>query len=327
MFQSGILMAGRDGELCGNFQQSDDAAELAALADVLQGVEELAQVLDADAASALLGFVQSRAGYWYPRSGWLHPPAVCRALLQRDNIQVREQCGPISLQREGERWHAVAGGRSIASAPCAIAAAGTGTTHLEPLHWLPLHTIRGQTTLLPSADAWSTLRATLCHEGFIAPARGGYHCIGATFEVGATDAKPRDLDNRDNLQKLAAAVPAWQETLQALDPAALQSRVGFRCASPDYLPVVGPAPDHAAFLADYAGLRNNARLASERRGQYLPGLYLSTAHGSRGLTSTPLAAQILASMICAEPLPLSRALSRALSPARFIIRGLIRNRI
>ena len=63
------------------------------------------------------------------------------------------------------------------------------------------------------------------------------------------------------------------------------------------------------------------------RGSYLPGLYLSTAHGSRGLTSTPLAAELLASMICAEPLPFSRALCRALAPARFIIRDLARNRI
>ena len=69
---------------------------------------------------------------------------------------------------------------------------------------------------------------------------------------------------------LAAAVPAWQETLQALDPAALQSRVGFRCASPDYLPVVGPAPDHAAFLADYARvMKTEPVLVSGDEGQKL----------------------------------------------------------
>ena len=59
-------------------------------------------------------------------------------------------------------------------------------------------------------------------------------------------------------------------------------------------------------------------------GDYLPGLFLTTGHGSRGLTSTPLAAQILASQVCGEALPLSRELYRAVAPGRFIIRKLSR---
>ena len=133
-------------------------------------------------------------------------------------------------------------------------------------------------------------------------------------------------DHQGNLSALARAVPAWQGILAQQDPAALRGRVGFRCASPDYLPLVGPVPDRAAFLRDFAGLRSNARQVIALRGQYLPGLFLSTAHGSRGLTSTPLAAELLASQICAEPPPLSRELGRALAPARFIIRDLCRNR-
>ena len=112
-----------------------------------------------------------------------------------------------------------------------------------------------------------------------------------------------------------------------MDPAALQSRVGYRCASPDYLPVVGPAPAFDDFVRDFGALRKNARQPISRRGPYFPGLYINAAHGSRGLTSTPIAAELLASMICDEPLPFSRALCRALSPARFIIRDLSRNRI
>ena len=38
-------------------------------------------------------------------------------------------------------------------------------------------------------------------------------------------------------------------------------------------------------------------------------------------------AELLASMMCQEPPPVSRTLSRALAPARFIIRDLSRNRI
>ena len=82
---------------------------------------------------------------------------------------------------------------------------------------------------------------------------------------------------------------------------------------------MGAVPQWHAFVEDFADLRNNARQVISRKGRVVPGLYLSTAHGSRGLSSTPLAAELLASMICNEPPPLSRELCRALSPARFIV--------
>jgi tRNA 5-methylaminomethyl-2-thiouridine biosynthesis bifunctional protein len=114
--------------------------------------------------------------------------------------------------------------------------------------------------------------------------------------------------------------------LDAINPDTLSGRVGFRCASPDYLPLVGPVPARDAFLQDFAKLRRNARQTIDKKGKYMPGLYLSTGHGSRGLTSTPLAAELLASAACGEPPPLDRALCRALAPARFLIRHLSRNR-
>src|SRR5690606_36960844 len=106
----------------------------------------------------------------------------------------------------------------------------------EQCRWLPLQSIRGQITQLPGAQAFAGLRAALCHVGYIAPARAGMHCMGASFDINDSDPAPRASDNRENLDKLAAAVPAWRQTLEALDPAALEARVSYRCASPDYLP-------------------------------------------------------------------------------------------
>ncbi len=327
MFLAGTLIAPLDGELCGSFQQSDNASEMATLGESLVGLEELAQVLDAARANDVLGIDQPSAGYWYPRSGWLRPAAVCRSLVTHANIRVIENCGAVTLCADGEHWQAVAGGHILAEATCAIAATGTGATAMAQLQWLPLQTIRGQLTRLPATHTFNGLRAALCHDGYIAPARQGGHSIGATFDSSGHDPAPRASDHRDNLDSLAAAVPAWREVLESLDPAALEGRVGFRCASPDYLPVVGPAPDVARFLEDFAPLRKNGRKTVATQGSYLPGLYVSTAHGSRGLTSTPIAAELLASMICSEPLPFSRTLCRALAPARFIIRDLACNRI
>ena len=327
LFANGELVTGDDGELCGSFQQSGNTRDRHALREALAGLEDVAQVLDAGQASALLGVTQPREGFWFPGSGWLRPAALCRALLRHPGIQPLEHAGKVSLEHTGSRWRAIAGGATLAEADCAIAAPGSGVRSLQQLDWLPVQAIRGQVTHLPTNSHLEPLRAALCHEGYIAPARAGSHCIGATFEPGSGDSALRTVDHRHNLDRLAAAVPACRETLAALDHTTLAGRVGYRCASPDYLPLVGPVPDLPAFLEAFGALRRNARQPIAHRGSYLPGLWLTTAHGSRGLTSTPLAAELLASLICGEAPPLNRALCRALAPARFIIRDLTRNRI
>jgi tRNA 5-methylaminomethyl-2-thiouridine biosynthesis bifunctional protein len=49
-------------------------------------------------------------------------------------------------------------------------------------------------------------------------------------------------------------------------------------------------------------------------GQVMEGVYVTVGHGSRGMISAPLAAELIASEICGEPLPVSRALRAALAP-------------
>ncbi|MDX1736346.1 MAG: FAD-dependent 5-carboxymethylaminomethyl-2-thiouridine(34) oxidoreductase MnmC, partial [Halioglobus sp.] len=302
--------------------------ELAGVATALAGLETLAQVVAAREATRLAGVELQHGGYWYPGSGWLDPRAVCRALLDDRRISVMQHRGPVALQSHGDAWRAVnAQGEQLAVAPCAVIATGTASSGAPQLSWLPLRAIRGQTTQLPADQRSRRLDTVLCHSGYLPPARDGAHCIGASFNLDCQEPLPRREDQRHNLDALAAAVPSWREHLALLDEHALDCRVGFRCASPDYLPVAGPVPDYDAFLADYAPLRENAKRVIDTPGTYLPGLFVNTAHGSRGLTSTPMTAQLLASIICAEPPPLPRSLRRAVAPARFIIRDLGRNRV
>ncbi|NND69124.1 MAG: tRNA (5-methylaminomethyl-2-thiouridine)(34)-methyltransferase MnmD, partial [Halioglobus sp.] len=106
MFHSGALRSGLDGELCGSFQQVADAQELERLKAALHGADALAEVLDAAAASERTGVLQAHGGTWLPASGWLHPPAVCTALLDHPLITLREHCGPLTLEHANGLWHA-----------------------------------------------------------------------------------------------------------------------------------------------------------------------------------------------------------------------------
>lgn len=325
LFSAGKLVSGSDGELKGSFHYHPDDDETAYLKPLLEATPELACILDRDVASDRVGAPLASGGYWFEQSGWLHPPAVCRALIDHPNIRIHEHHAGGQLSRRDSNWCLEAEQGPGISADVAVIATAAAATEFSLCDWLPLKVVRGQTTEL-GPGPWNTLQNALCHEGYIAPLRGDHQTIGATFAPGDDDTEPREADNRANIEQLAAAVPAWRDMLAALPAAELPARAGLRCASPDYLPLVGPLPDYNAFLQRYAELRKNAKRLVPLAGPYMPGLFLNTAHGSRGLTSTPLAAEMLAAQICGEPAPLPRVLQRALAPARFLIRDLGRNR-
>ena len=116
------------------------------------------------------------------------------------------------------------------------------------------------------------------------------------------------------------------ETFDPVDIDNLQGRAAFRCTTPDYLPIAGPAPKLDDYLNDYALLRKNARAHIPIAGNSWPGLYLNMGHGSRGLSYAPICAELLASQICGEVPPLELDLRQAVHPGRFIIRDLIRKK-
>jgi tRNA 5-methylaminomethyl-2-thiouridine biosynthesis bifunctional protein len=327
LFDAERLQEKIDGELCGNFSQSQQEHEMSVLSQALCETPGLAQVLNADLASAKLGVTQHSGGYWYPKSGWLRPGSVCRALIEHPNITLLENVGQVTLQSIRGSWQAMTGSRCIAEGDSAIVATGTEANKATQLSWLPLQAIRGQTTDLPGHLIPAGLKAGFCHTGYIAPITDQRHCIGATFDLKDECQELRLEDHARNLEALASAIPSWRARLEAVDPGTLSGRVSYRCASPDYLPIVGPVPRYDSFLQTYAALRKNAKQHIPARGNYMPGLFVTTGHGSRGLTSTPLAAQVLASQICGELTPVSKELSQALSPARFIIRKLRRNQL
>lgn len=327
LFSMHKLRASTDGELCGSFAQINNTEDLQIMMEALSGVPHLAQVLSANDANQYLGVVQDKPGYWYPQSGWLNPPAVCHALLQHPQIQLIENTGPATLEQRDNGWAATARDTELATADAAVLASGTGTINFEALSWLPLQSIRGQTTHIGATTQSQKLNTVLCHSGYIAPARNGEHCIGASFGPGDSETGERPSEHTGNIAALEKAIPHLAHDLAAISNSTLSGKVRFRCASNDYLPVVGQVPDIHKFCHSFAALRKDARQHVPNSGDYLPGLFVSTAHGSRGLTSTPLAAEQLASVMCNEPSPLSRKLTRAISPARFIIRDLSRNRL
>jgi tRNA 5-methylaminomethyl-2-thiouridine biosynthesis bifunctional protein len=52
----------------------------------------------------------------------------------------------------------------------------------------------------------------------------------------------------------------------------------------------------------------------------MDGLYINAGHGAKGLVNAPICAEIVASLINGDPLPVSKSLAGALNPNRFLLR-------
>ncbi len=321
------LTRGQEWDDCGVLQLAFDEKERARQAKLVSAFPGLLQPLDRSQAEALSGLGLPCGGLFYPSAGWVHPPALARQLANHPNIELLTHGEALQLQRHGESWQARAGERLLAEAPVVVLAGAADVARFEQSAWMPLKRIRGQITRLPVTEQSTALRTVLCAEGYVAPAWQGEHTLGASFDFQQTGLEPSEAEHRSNLEMLAAISPDLHQRLEldARPLASLEGRVAFRCTSPDYLPIIGPLADAGRFAEAYAVLSKDARQVPDQPCPWHEGLFVNTAHGSRGLITAPLSGELLAAWIDGDPLPLPRDLAEACHPNRFLLRRLIRS--
>lgn len=321
------LQRGKDWDACGVLQLAFDEKEAArhtALAEAF--APSLLHAVTQAEAEQLAGVALHQGGLYYPDAGWAHPPALCRWLIAHPAIELLRQRQPVELRRVDGGWQALQEGQVVAEAPVVVLAGAADAARFDQSGWLPLKRIRGQITGLQATEQSAELRTVLCAKGYVAPSRDGLHTLGASFNFAEIDPAPSDAEHRSNLDMLEEISADLFERLHAgeqpLD--GLHGRVAFRCTSPDYLPVVGPLADPAAFADAYAVLGKDARQVPDVPCTWLDGLYVNTAHGSRGLITAPLSGELLAAWLDDEPLPVPRPIAEACHPSRFLLRKLVR---
>ena len=157
---------------------------------------------------------------------------------------------------------------------------------LCPVPHLRLRRVRGQLTYVP-ADAMEPPRVVVLRGGMVLPAIDGVCVVGATYDLEDEDAAVREDSRAGNLERL-------RNILGVEVRGKSEGRVSFRAVTPDRLPVVGKIRD---------------------------GVYGAFAYGSRGIIWSALAAEIIASELEGEPLPVEGKLADALAPGRFAKRA------
>jgi len=315
-------------DFCGVLQLSyDDATRAlhASLANVFEQAPDIVQHLDAAVASSIAGVALQQPALWMKNAGFMVPPRICSDLLSQPGINVQLATRLERIERSNGQWHAFNQHDAlVATTDIIVLCNATDAATLPQTRHLPLNTVRGQVTLLPATAKSAALRCVICHDGYLPPERNGEHCIGATFDLKRTDTGTDTRGHVDNLARLAQHVPSLADSIAGRDATMLHGRAALRCATPDYLPVVGPVADVAAMRQRFAALASNAQALVASDGAWQQGLFVNTGHGSRGLSSTPLCAELVAAYIEGTPFPLAPAQRLDLHPARFLIRDLKR---
>lgn len=304
------------------------SAQQQKIAAQLQLPAEVARWVEAEEGSALVGVTVEQPGWWFAGGGALCPPALVHALLDHPQTELRTGVDVTHMRHVGDAWHlADATGASVACCENVILANAHDALALLPqtqAESLPLVSIRGQISLAAVPDkvsdqladaqnAWTSLHAVACREGYVIPARDGQVCFGASFAHQAEGCEPSEVEHQGNVQRLQAIFP------QATPPAvsALAGRVSYRCATPDRLPMLGPLHDAVAFRATFAKLHLGWPARRFATAEVLPGLWINAGHGARGLVWVGLLGEALACMMSGEASPLPQDLIHALHPARF----------
>ncbi|HTH11615.1 MAG TPA: tRNA (5-methylaminomethyl-2-thiouridine)(34)-methyltransferase MnmD [Acidovorax sp.] len=288
------------------------------------------------AAREQAGLAPEAVACWHIQAGWIRPAQMVRALLRERGVVWRGRSRVASLRTvpaagpgaaapsEATEWQALdAQGQVLAQALLVVIAAGAGSPTLLADRW-PLQPVRGQVSwgryaahLPPPAPFPANGHGNIVPSFGLGDPNGPANAVtergwimGSTFErnvttlpASAADQLAAHRSHWDKLQTLLPAAarqlsPRFEARLAAGEsggpaPATIEHWAAVRCTAPDRLPIVGPVDAQA-----------------------LPGLWVCTAMGARGLTLALLCGELLASRINGEPLPLDAKLARALASER-----------
>ncbi len=247
--------------------------------------DDMMQFVDAEAAS-------DYAGIKLPMGGVLHPygrvidPTLLTRFLAKDS-QTSFNFHVVEIGRDDKGFHVVASDGRRVSCDQLVFAGGADLDSLNRLlavTGIAIDITSGQVSHVPETSNLVGLKAGISYGGYLTPAKGGYHELGATFDrsAGKEILESAHYHNRDLLPAgLAVQMP---------DPKAYGARISRRASTPDRNPFCG-------------------KIAAN--------LYVLGALGARGLTLAPLLGDMLAAQMLDMPVTLGLDIRGRVDPHRF----------
>lgn len=268
-------------------------------------------------------------GYYFPMCGILNPRKLCEARSMHPLIQIIK--AKVSNVEKNENGFNLIDENKQVITHCSQIVYATGSSQVldrylsHPLlKTLPTKPVRGQVVFVKPNSESKTISHTLQDAGYLTPLAPeitdrSFHCIGATYHAKPVHENQSALDTNALLKEAGNKHPAFS-TLTEND--VLGIRIGYRLSTPDKLPLIGPLVDPEKMKLLYGKALRDGRVRDLPALNPEYGEWIFLGMSSRGITFSSYGAEILASLMCGEALPVEDDLWEHLHSARFIVRNL-----
>lgn len=301
-------------DACGQIQLAYDAREQTRQNELLsQQQTAFFQALDAQAASQVAGIPLEIGGLFLAQAGWLKPQVFCQSLANIAGITKLFQARVLDIQKLGALWQ-VECSDSILEADVVVLCNANQVQQFGLCASAVSTPVRGQVNFFTPIPASQPIKTIICSTHYLSPTVDGLHSVGATY---APDDMNPDLSEADTLENWRALQKISPAIFNSIQPQQPQGRVAWRSHTQDYLPLAGQMLDEKTLRAKPP--RYNASSADL---PWLDGLYVNAGHGSKGMITAPICAELIANLICNEPLIVEKNLASKLNPSRFLLKEL-----
>lgn len=300
--------------VCGQIQLAYDAREQSRQNALISQQEvTFFQALDAQSASDIAGIALKTGGLLLPQAGWIKPKAFCNALVNTLNITKNFYTCIISIQENASQWQ-VNDENSAFIADIVVLCNANQVQQLSLCKSVYSTPVRGQINFFAPTTASQHIKTIICSTQYLSPAVDGLHSIGATYAPHNLNPDSETADTLENMRALQKISP---EIFDSIQPYHAQGRVAWRSQTLDYLPLAGQMLDEKTLRAKPP--RYNANPADL---PWLDGLYVNAGHGSKGMITAPICAELIANIASNSVLNLDKNLASKLNPSRFLLKEL-----
>jgi tRNA 5-methylaminomethyl-2-thiouridine biosynthesis bifunctional protein len=293
---------------CGLIQLAFNARELAR--QLALGDNQYATIVDEKTASEIAGVSLKTGGLYFPQAGWVKPQALCEALCSHVLITSMISTEALTIEKNATHWRV----NDTLTADIVVLCNANDIQQFAPYKSAKITPVRGQINFFAENLQSKNIKTIICSDHFVSPAVAGQNSIGTTYQANDLNPNISETDTQQNLNALRKISP---DIYSKIDMNALQGRVAWRSQTIDYMPLAGQLLDEDKLRKNPP--RHNANPADL---PWLHGLFVNAGHGSKGMITAPVCAEIIASLATNSALPIEAKLASKLNPSRFLLKEL-----
>ena len=299
-------------DMCGQIQLGFNAREQAKQIELAQLYQ--LSLLSAEQASETAGITLNSGGLYIAQAGWVKPTALCEALCSPPNISIIHTTVALSIQKQANLWCVLDDKQNTFEADIVVICNANDIKQFKQCTSAEITPVRGQINTFKQTTESMDLKTLICSDHYLSPAVDGWHVIGTTYAPNDMNANISDSDTRENLNALRTMSAS---IYQNIDISITQARVAWRSQTRDYMPLAGQLLDEEKLRAKPP--RYNANPADL---PWLEGLFVNAGHGSKGMITAPICAEMIANLATKNTPDINRELASKLNPSRFLLREL-----